>query len=128
MLVIIRGLPGSGKTTLARMYEAEGYVHIEKDIYRVNDAGDYEYNEANNPALEQQCLDNVQRHLRRGRDVVVSNCNEILSCVDRYINMAVWYKQPYTVIECKGRLGSVHGSDADVGRERRKAAWQSYPV
>lgn len=38
ILYIIRGLPSSGKTTLARTFNCE---HFESDMYFLNDKGDY---------------------------------------------------------------------------------------
>lgn len=128
MLVIIRGLPGSGKTTLARMFEAQGYIRIEKDILRTNAAGEYEYNAANNPALEQACIDWTRAYLNLGCDVVVSNCSELLLCVQSYINCADEAGVPWTVIETKGNFGSRYGTDEEVGRPRRAKAWEHFPV
>jgi predicted kinase len=128
MLVIIRGLPGSGKTTLARMFEAQGYVHVEKDKLRTSPSGEYKYDKTQNPRLEQECLDLTMWHLNAGRDVVVSNCNEALYCVEQYIKLANLYGWPWTVIETKGRFGSRYGTDDEVGIPRRAAAWEHFPV
>jgi tRNA uridine 5-carbamoylmethylation protein Kti12 len=32
-LILIRGLPGSGKSTIAREYVKQGYHHFEADMY-----------------------------------------------------------------------------------------------
>ena len=128
MLVIIRGLPGSGKTTLARMFEAQGYTRVEKDMMRTNAAGEYKYNAADNPNLEEQCAYRTWANLFMGRDVVVSNCNETLHAVQRYIEIATDLGVPWTVIETKGNFGSRYGTDEEVGRPRRVKAWEHFPV
>ena len=37
MLVLIRGISGSGKSTLAKTFESVGYVHLESDMYMIED-------------------------------------------------------------------------------------------
>lgn len=41
-LLLIRGLPGSGKTTMAKQYAQIGYVHCEADQYFERD-GEYRF-------------------------------------------------------------------------------------
>jgi adenylate kinase family enzyme len=41
-LIIIRGLPGSGKSTFAKSY-FNGYIHLEADMYFVQPDGSYDW-------------------------------------------------------------------------------------
>lgn len=71
-LVLIRGLPGSGKSTYARRFYS-GYVHCEADHYFYDKDGVYRYN----PDLIRQahaaCQKKAREALRSGKSVVVSN-------------------------------------------------------
>lgn len=42
-LVLIRGLPGSGKSTIAKALHKAGFEWFEADTYHLNDEGDYCY-------------------------------------------------------------------------------------
>jgi len=50
-LVLIRGLPGSGKSTMAKALAKSGFKHFEADTYHLNDEGDYCFDQANAKAL-----------------------------------------------------------------------------
>lgn len=126
MLVIIRGLPGSGKSTLAKMFEREGYVHIENDQFRAR-SGEYVYDPEEAALVKAWCHRTVKVNLRNGRDVVISNTFCELECVEDFIALAKRCGHEYTVIEAKGRFGSVMGCDAK-GMDERRARWEDYPV
>ena len=53
-LVLIRGLPGSGKTTMARVLALVGYEHHEADHYFERD-GAYKFDPADLPKVHQAC-------------------------------------------------------------------------
>ena len=42
-LVLIRGLPGSGKSTIAKALHKDGFDWFEADTYHMSDEGDYCY-------------------------------------------------------------------------------------
>jgi len=126
MLVIIRGLPGGGKSALAKMFERDGYVHVENDQFRAR-SGEYVYDPEEATAVKAWCHRTVKGYLRQGRNVVVSNTFCELECVEDFIALAKRYGHDYTVIEAKGRFGSVMGCDA-AGMDIRRARWEHYPV
>ena len=127
MLCLIRGLPGGGKSTLARMFAKDGWVHIEKDKLRVNEAGEYVYDAAENAALDKQCLKMTKYALLYGGQVVVANTFVTLACLQPYIDLANKIGVPYTVIEAKGRFPNANGCPEEnvVARASR---WQHFPV
>lgn len=45
-LVLVRGLPGSGKSTIAKSFIPHNFVHLETDMYFINSAGEYKFNPA----------------------------------------------------------------------------------
>jgi tRNA uridine 5-carbamoylmethylation protein Kti12 len=42
-LILLRGLPGSGKTTLAKSLVTKDYCHKEADMYFVDEFGNYKF-------------------------------------------------------------------------------------
>lgn len=101
-IVLIRGLPGSGKTTLAK--EMKSHVHIEADMYFEKD-GEYRYNPAEIQKAHDWCLDQVRAALRGGRDVVVANTFVRKWEMKPYYQLGV----PVRVIVATGSYPNVHG-------------------
>jgi predicted kinase len=71
MLIIICGLPGSGKTTLAKSlskrFEA---VHVSSDITRKRMYPKPSYSEEEKASVYAGMVDETKEHLRQGRDVI----------------------------------------------------------
>jgi len=73
MLVLIRGLPGSGKTELAQEYIRKGFFHVEADMFFLDDYGNYQYDRSKIAEAHDWCYQECAKHLAEGEDVVVSN-------------------------------------------------------
>ncbi|MFZ5467156.1 MAG: AAA family ATPase [Pseudomonadota bacterium] len=87
-LVIIRGLPGSGKTTLAQRYVEHGFAWTETDLHMLNEHGRYAYNlEALSRAIVRVEAD-VTQWLAEGRNVVVSGVYTRLSALSGLLHAA----------------------------------------
>jgi predicted kinase len=104
MITIIRGIPGSGKTTLARAMVERGDadVFVEADMWFDENGG---FDPANLSTAHAWCLSEAERHHRAGRHVIVSN-----TFTRR------WEMAPYLaldrsarIVEATGRYQNVHG-------------------
>ncbi len=97
MLVVVRGLPGSGKTTLGKRIAVElGATLVEADHFFEVD-GEYRFEPARLPDAHAQCFSRAMASLASGRSVVV--CNTGLSA---------WEISPYLL------LASASGVAAEV--------------
>lgn len=91
LLTIVRGVPGSGKSTRARKIceSMRDAVHLETDMYMIEDDGEYRWSQDKIGAGHQWCQDETLRNLLEGRNVVVSNTFTRYSEVRPYIDMAL---------------------------------------
>jgi uridine kinase len=71
-LVLIRGLPGSGKTTYAKNY-FNGHIHLEADMYFIESDGFYNWTAERLGKAHSWCFETTKIMLNNGYDVVVSN-------------------------------------------------------
>jgi len=103
-LVLIRGLPGSGKSTMASVLASVGYMHYEADQYFVVD-GRYRYDSTRVQEAHAWCKAQTRQALLNGKKVVVSNTFTRLSEMEAYRGMS----SNVRVIEARGRWENVHG-------------------
>jgi predicted kinase len=71
-LILLRGLPGSGKSTAAKLFEKA--PHFEADMYFVNADGKYEFDATKLKNAHNWCRHSVMDAMKDGyRTIVVSN-------------------------------------------------------
>lgn len=109
-LYLIRGLPGSGKSTYAKGLHA---LHLEADQYHVRD-GRYQFNPSKVKAGHEWCHAMVKNALGLGIDVAVSNTFTQKWEMAPYLEMAKAFGATVEVITMRGNYGSVHGVPEDV--------------
>ncbi|MGF1755710.1 ATP-binding protein [Vibrio makurazakiensis] len=119
-LILIRGLPGSGKSTKARGYSA---IHLEADMYFLNDDGEYQFDPLKLPQAHQWCQNQAEQYLKQGEDVVVSNTFVKQWEMTFYRKLAKRYKAQLIVEVCRGQYQNIHGVSDDVIK-RMKRDWQ----
>jgi predicted kinase len=68
-LIILRGLPGSGKSTFAKLICNQ---HVEADMYFMQD-GEYKFDATKLSDAHQWCRDKTEAWMQKGYNVVVSN-------------------------------------------------------
>ena len=127
MIILIRGLPGSGKTTEAKkMQKAIGAKHFEADMFHTID-GVYRFNVNNIADAHNWCQAQTAYWLNRGSNVIVSNTSTTIREMEPYFKMAKKYGVDVEVIEMKGDYGTIHDVPEDV-IQRMKDRWEDYVV
>lgn len=120
-VILIRGLPGSGKSTLAREFAANGYRHIEADMYFFVH-GRYIFKRTLLEPAHKWCLSATRLALARGERVVVSNVFSKLSEMAPYLRIV----DSHVVVELTGTQENAHRvSESAISTMRHK--WQPLP-
>lgn len=119
-LVLIRGLPGSGKSTIARTLGEAGYAHFEADMYFMED-GQYRYQASRIRDAHQWCQARTRDALRDGRPVVVANTFTRVTELHPYLNMA----RDISVVHAFGAWPNVHDVPQDAVR-RMADRWEPF--
>lgn len=117
-LILIRGLPGSGKSTLASNYK--GYEHFEADMYFMKD-GQYLFDATHLPKAHAWCMEQANRCLAEGKNVVVSNVFATEFEVKQYIDLGVTFK----IVQANGKWHSQHQLPAEAIK-RMQMDWVPY--
>ncbi len=127
-LILIRGMPGSGKTTLARaltdglVYAGWSVVHLETDMFFTDDEGAYHFDKGLLSDAHEWCLQGFKKHILSSV-VIVSNTFSTQKEMDPYLKWAAGLYIPIQVIECHGDFGSKHNVPEHTTREMKKR-WQ----
>lgn len=114
MLVIVRGLPGSGKTTYAKYLakllreKGHGVSHFENDMYFVDGNGNYKYEDSKKRKSIEWCLANMALRLVAGDIVIVSCVFSRFRQITRLLEVAGNLDLPVEIYRCTGEYNSTH--------------------
>lgn len=116
-LIIIRGLPGSGKTTLAnKLMVEEDAMHFEADHFH-----GAEFNRGLVEASHAYCFGNAIYNLKQGTNVVVSNTFTTLWEIEKYVDAASILGAEIEIIHIRSsKYKSVHDVPEKTMQAMRK--------
>ena len=90
VMVIMRGLPGSGKSTVTETFRCQGFaVCSADDFFMVG--GEYRFDRARLKDAHDACFEKARRAVATGRPVVIDNTNIRRRDFARYIALAEEY-------------------------------------
>ena len=111
-LYLIRGIPGSGKTTLAKKFLESGVVEyiVAADDFMVDEKGEYSFDPKELKECHRECLHSAYQALSAGINTAVHNTFTRVWEMQTYLDLGY----PVTVIRCEGDYGNTHGVPDDV--------------
>ena len=105
-LILVRGLPGSGKSTIA-MNLIGWYWHLETDQFWMKD-GEYKWDASKLGEAHDWCQSETRKLLTRGFSPVVSNTFTTKKELKPYFDIAKEFDVVPQVILCQAQYGNIH--------------------
>ena len=110
-LILVRGIPGSGKTTYVKN-NLKGHRHYEADMF-FNKDGKYDFDKNKLGKAHNWCFNQTKKDLENGKKVVVSNTFTTAKEVNKYLKLAKDLNKKVKVIRTTGNYKNIH----DVPKE-----------
>jgi len=127
-LQIIRGLPGSGKSTFAKKFaDIAKILHVEADQYFMTD-GVYQFDKDKLHQAHLYCQKTTFEELSKGNSVVVSNTFTTLSELKPYIEFAQNLGIDVNITEMKNDFGNIHNVPNDTINRMKERFAPPYEV
>lgn len=127
-LTIIRGIPGSGKSTFAKKMIDRNMadLHYEADMYFLDKDGIYRYDPSKIAFAHSWCKSKVLKALSKGFRVIVSNTFTRRSEMEPYITYCIDNGIPFEVIRLETQYGNIHNVPKEV-LSNMKSRFQDFP-
>jgi len=117
-LILLRGLPGSGKSTFANLL---GGIHVEADQYFMQD-GEYKFDASKLKQAHNWCKLRVEHSMEDGADkITVSNTFTQEWEMDAYFELAekYGYQTSCLIVENRHDSKNIHGCPDDKIKQMR---------
>lgn len=109
MMYIVRGLSGSGKSTIAQhLSNSTGAEVCEADDYFVTSSGEYDWDESKLKQAHDRCYNKVLANLEQGKDVIISNTSLVERELKPYLNLAKQYGYNVQTLLVQSLFKSTH--------------------
>lgn len=123
-LVVIRGLPGSGKSTAAQKLTAAGYTFLEADMYHINPkTGAYEFDIKNKTHAWEWVKETLANLLRSEQDVVLAGVFPTNKTLQSLKDSCAYLGCSFTVLTAEADHGNIHDVPPEV-LAGMAAAWE----
>ena len=130
ILYIVRGIPGSGKSTFAKMLVGEDFLVCEADKYFIDkETGEYNFDSTKIKEAHKFCQDTVESYMKDSlvndqfySEIAVSNTFTQEWEMEYYIELAKKYEYTVFTIIVENRHGgkNVHGVPDEVLTKMRE--------
>lgn len=125
-LYLVRGLPGSGKTTFVKQHLQKidpKIKHFEADMFFERE-GKYEYNPKMIKNAHEWCLEQTKKALLEGHSVAVSNTFTQQWEMQPYTELAKNLNIELKIIKADGRFKNIHGVPNEV-LDKMEKRWEN---
>lgn len=116
ILHIVRGLPGSGKSTYAKSLNI---LHVETDMFCMKN-GEYVWTPEGQARRIELVSEFVEKCLQTGSDCVVTGVFSTHRSYQPLIELGRLYRAKIEVKTCTSNYGSIHNVPSDVIEKMRK--------
>lgn len=126
-LTLVRGLPGSGKSTYADKNKGDAFVVEADQFFMLKDDG-YVYDKRFVHVAHTWCYAKVIQLLRHGEDVVVANTMTTVKELEKYTGLKVYFPdiEEITIIEMYTKYESIHNV-SNESLEKMHRRWGEVP-
>lgn len=122
-LIILRGVSGAGKSTVAKLLAEERWPIYEADMFHYEEQGNYNWDVKNIGAAHEWCRNNVECAMKRCIErIVVSNTSTTERELCPYLNLAEehGYKVVSLIVENRHGNDSIHSVPQEVRDNQEK--------